>query len=305
MALRKKPKIKRSSSDQITPPEGVPINLKIAGFGVRLGAQIIDIIITVIAAIAAILFVAFVLNSFSHSVTAIMMLILFLIRVPYYIFTELLWNGQTLGKRLLKIKVVSHDGGALTVHALVTRNIMKEAEVFLPGTLVLTLDATEPVYSLIALGWIAMCVAVPLFNHHRRRLGDFLAGTHVIHLPEQLLLKDLAIQGQIIAREEAEFRFLPHQLDHYGVFELQTLETFLRQNESVNSQTAYALRAEAASAIVDKVRRKIGYADPVLQKDQLRFLRAFYSAQRQHLEQRQILGDRRTDKFHAREKEKA
>ena len=299
MALWNRGRKSKTSLNQLTPPEGVPIRLIVAGFGVRLGAQIVDVIFTTITAICIVLFLVFLGFSSPATMVAVVSLCFFMTRVPYYIISELIWNGQTLGKRFLKIKVVAHDGGSLTVHALVTRNILKEAEVFLPGTLILSLNASQPIYSGIALLWVTVAIAIPLLNKYRRRLGDFLAGTHVVHLPEHLLLKDLAIEGQIIANQEQEFRFQSNQLDYYGVFELQTLETFLRQNENVNSHSAFERRAVAASAIVERIRKKIGYADPIRPQNQFRFLRAFYSAQRQHLEQRQILGDRRSDKFHS------
>ena len=65
---------------------------------------------------------------------------------------------------------------------------MKEAEIFLPGTLVLTLDATTTLPSILSLLWILGVLAVPLFNRRRQRLGDIIAGTYVIHLPKPILL---------------------------------------------------------------------------------------------------------------------
>ena len=56
-----------------------------------------------------------------------------------------------------------------------------------------------------------------------------MAGTHVVHLPEPILLKDLASDKLVpVSAKSKGFTFLPHQLDHYGAFELQTLETLLR-----------------------------------------------------------------------------
>ncbi|MEJ6393564.1 RDD family protein [Gymnodinialimonas sp. 2305UL16-5] len=292
---RKRTRTSRSDPSQLVPPEGVPVHLKIAGVGVRMAAQITDILITGCAALAVV-FLAVFLNAVSMiGFLAIASFAFFLIRIPYYVLFELMWNGQTLGKRIMKIKVVSHDGGTLTTHAIVLRNLMKEAEIFLPITLLLSLDASSPIGSLIGTMWVLMTLAIPLGNRYRRRLGDFLAGTHVVHLPQPILLKDLASGRAPAAVDGTEFSFLPYQLDHYGAFELQTLERVLRVEGNVDQ----VRHNETLSAIVEKIRQKIGYADAVTPNNRTAFLKAFYAAQRAHLEQRQLFGDRRVDKHHA------
>lgn len=289
----------RPSPDTILSPEGVPLTLPVAGIGVRLAAQIADILITIIASICLLILLALMNLTQPQTLLAIGAMLFFGTRVPYYIATELAWNGQTLGKRMMKIKVVSHDGRSLSTHAIVLRNLMKEAEIFLPATLVLTLDATAPMASLLAFAWVVMAFLIPLFNPHRQRLGDLLAGTHVIHLPQPVLLKDLAQEVPLVRSDSPKFIFLAHQLDHYGAFELQTLEGLLRASDRNTSPEAYKSQGEVMASIIDKIRRKIGYADPVSRADQPAFLQAFYTAQRAHLEQRQLFGDRRANKHHA------
>ncbi|GHC46944.1 hypothetical protein GCM10007315_05930 [Gemmobacter tilapiae] len=299
--FRRNPSQEMPSPDLVLPPEGVPIRLKVAGVGVRMAAQLTDILITFIAAICLLIVLGFLRLTSPDTLFAIGALLFFLLRVPYYILAELLWNGQTLGKRLMKIKVVAHDGGSLTTHAVVLRNLMKEAEIFLPGTLVLMLDSASPVSSFMALAWVAMALAIPLLSRWRQRLGDLLAGTHVIHLPQPILMPDLARADPVLHRADAPgFIFLAHQLDHYGAFELQTLEGLLRAPSTAMTGANYVNHRATVGAIIEKIRRKIHYADPVPVADQDAFLRAFYSAQRAHLEQRQLFGERRADKHHAR-----
>ena len=296
--LRRRRKKDRPSPDILMPPEGVALTLPVAGVGVRLAAQITDVIMTVLASgCLLILLAAFDLTS-PRTIFAIGALLFFFIRVPYYVIAELGWNGQTLGKRFMKIKVVSHDGGPLTAHALVLRNLMKEAEIFLPATLLLTLDVATPIESIASLAWITMGLMVPILNRYRRRLGDIMAGTHVIHLPVPILLKDLAAGTPVVGEDRKKIVFLSHQLDHYGAFELQTLETLLRA-DNTPSPGALERRNATIEVIVEKIRRKIGYADPVPPADRQRFLQAFYNAQREHLEQRQLFGDRRENKHYA------
>ena len=293
---------RRKAASQVIPPEGVPLNLPIASLGTRFGAQITDILITGGAAIAILILLGLLELVPPHVLMALGSLLFFFIRIPYYALSELAWNGQTLGKRMMKIKVVAHDGGSLTTHALVVRNLMKEAEIFLPGTLLLSLDQAAPIASWISLAWVVMAIMIPLSNPHRMRLGDMLAGTHVVQLPVPILLKDLALEApQPKSADGNGFTFLPHQLDHYGRFELQTLEKLLRAQDESMSRSSLAVHAEAVASVVARIRRKIGYADVVEPTEAVAFLQAFYNAQRAHLEQKQLFGERRADKFHASE----
>jgi uncharacterized RDD family membrane protein YckC len=299
MRLPRRQKKDRPSPDTILSPEGVPLTLQVAGIGVRMAAQITDILITVLAAGGILILLALLNLASPQTLFGIGAMLFFVTRIPYYVLTELAWNGQTLGKRLMKIKVISHDGRSLSTHAVVLRNLMKEAEIFLPATLLLTLDQASPIGSLISLAWVVMAFMIPLLSRHRQRLGDIMAGTHVIHLPQPVLLKDLARETPVLRDEGRKLVFLTHQLDHYGAFELQTLEGLLRVDASRLQGAAYTKHRETVAAIIEKIRRKIGYADPVPPQDHEAFLRAFYTAQRAHLEQRQLFGDRRADKHHA------
>jgi uncharacterized RDD family membrane protein YckC len=91
--------------------------------------------------------------------TALLILLLFVIFYAYYFFFEWLWDGQTPGKRLLKLRVMQADGMPITYwHALV-RNILRIAD-FLP-------------FFYGAGGLIA------LLSSDNRRIGDLVAGTIV------------------------------------------------------------------------------------------------------------------------------
>jgi uncharacterized RDD family membrane protein YckC len=296
--FKRRPKPLRPGFDEVLPPEGVPLYFEIATFGVRFGAQLIDILITSIAALALLFFFASIGLSEPGYMMAIASMLFFLIRIPYYVVTELLWNGQTLGKRMVKIKVIAANSGSLTAQSLVVRNLMKEAEIFLPGTLLLTLDTSTPIWTLISLAWITGVIAVPLINKRSKRLGDIIAGTFVIHLPKPILLRDLALQSSPKDTTQAKFTFLAHQLDHYGAFELQTLEDLLRADASVYNTATAKRRKQTIDAVVKQVRKKIDFADKVQISENMDFLRAFYNAQRAYLEQRQLFGDKRANKKH-------
>lgn len=288
----------RPAMDRLLPPEGVPLYFRVAGVSVRAAAQFADLLITGIGAVALFLLTLTTNIVSPETIIAIAAMLFFFIRIPYYAASELIWNGQTIGKRLMKIKVVAADGQSLTTQSLIVRNLMKEAEIFLPGTLVLTLDAETALPSILSLLWVIGVLAVPLFNRRRQRLGDLIAGTYVIHLPKPILLPDMSKAIRPPAAVQPKFQFLTHQLEHYGAFELQTLEGVLRGANRSKTPDAYKRQQETMAAIVTQVRRKIDYADAVRPEDHHAFLEAFYKAQRAFLEQRQLFGDKRKDKHH-------
>ena len=224
----------------------------------------------------------------------------FIIRVPYYVMAELAWNGQTLGKRLMKIKVVSHDGKSLSTHALVLRNLMKEAEIFLPATLLLTLDGGGP-GGLGSGAGLDYCRAdgatfQPLSPAAGRSDGGHPCDPPACAHPFEKIWPNPSAAK---VSEKDGFVFLSHQLDHYGSFELQTLETLLRAQDERRAPGTARNQGNTIEAVVEKIRQKIGYANKVTASERLDFLRAFYNAQREHLEQRQLFGERRKDKHYA------
>lgn len=268
-----------------TPPEGVPISFELASMGARFGAQFLDLMITCIGLFLLLWLVVWLNLLPDTALGAMFALLIFFVRVPYYILSELIWNGRTLGKRIVKIRVISANGRRLTPHQITARNLLKEVEVFTPATMMLT-TGSDWISVLLLLAWITFVITVPLFNRKRQRVGDMIAGTIVVEQPRFVLLPDLA------AAPTARFDFLPAHLDFYGRHELQTLESILRDpSKSVIYQTE-------VSRVTQAIITKIGFAERVLPNEQLAFLTAFYRAQREHLESRQLFGDKREDKFH-------
>lgn len=278
------------------PPEGVVLNFQVAGLGARFGAQFLDLFLTTILIFGIMILLAVTEVASWEFLSALGALLFFFIRAPYYILAEILWNGQTLGKRISKLRVVSADGRTLRPYSIAVRNLMKEMEVFVPGTALFAIAGLSFFEAIILLVWIAVLLAVPLTNRKRQRLGDMIAGTYVIYQPKAVLMPDMATVAAATA--EDRFTFLPHQLDHYGAFELQTLEKVLQTDDRRYSHAMRDRHRRNVAAIVEKIRSKIEYTDPIQPADRMAFLQAFYRAQRQYLETRQLFGDAREDKFH-------
>jgi uncharacterized RDD family membrane protein YckC len=95
---------------------------------------------------------------------AILIIVLFLIFSGYFIFFEWLWNGQTPGKRLMKLRVIREDGRPITLWEAIARNLLRIFDA-VPGFVL-------PVYSI---GLISI-----FLSNRDQRVGDMFAGTVVV-----------------------------------------------------------------------------------------------------------------------------
>ncbi len=95
---------------------------------------------------------------------AILIIVLFLIFTGYFIIFEWLWNGQTPGKRWLKLRVIREDGRPLTLWEAIARNLLRICDA-VPGFIL-------PVYS--------VGLIVIFLSGRDQRVGDIFAGTVVV-----------------------------------------------------------------------------------------------------------------------------
>ena len=264
-------------------PEGVDLSLKLADAGQRFSAFMIDLLIMLAILIAGTLLV--VLGAFSTgslgAAAVIWLLGAFFLRNGYFIIMEMGPRAATFGKRICRLRVVARNGGRLTADAVIARNLMREIEFYLPLSFLgyrAAEGSAEVWMGLIGFGWACIFLFFPLFNRDRLRVGDLLAGTWVVRAPKRTLGLEL-----VAAREGGgSSLFTQEQLDAYGAFELQTLETVLRSGSE-----------DARDAVAATIRNKIG--SPPFETNE-EFLRAYYEALRAHLERKLLFGRRRRDK---------
>ena len=145
-------------------PESVALGYDVAGVGSRFLAAIIDTVLQALVIFAA--WIASAVGGASlgdralYAALAIGTLIIAVVLLGYFIFFELIWNGQSPGKRAIGLRVILTSGYPVTPLAVVIRNVLRLVD-WLP--------------SLYAVGVVTM-----IANRRSRRLGDLVAGTLVI-----------------------------------------------------------------------------------------------------------------------------
>lgn len=162
----------------IETPERVPLAFALASIGNRFLAVAIDhfiqyfVIFVVAWALLSISGIGSVeaiensevLREMPKWTIALMIVVLFLIFAGYFVFFEWLWNGQTPGKRLLKLRVIREDGRPVTLWEALARNLLRIFDA-VPGFVL-------PVYSV---GLITI-----FLSSRDQRVGDMFAGTVVV-----------------------------------------------------------------------------------------------------------------------------
>ncbi len=280
--------ISRTKRDIIS-PEGIVLEVDIARHGERIVAFSLDFLFWMLATVfLVVILLALLAGGVRTPIASTIILFLsFLLRNLYFIYFELTMQGLTPGKRIVGLRVIDRNGGPLLPMAIVARNLTREIEVFLPLGLYFSLPALgtgSPFWlSLSYFGWIVLVSALPFFNKDHLRAGDLIAGTMVISVPQRVLLDDLVVSSKL-------YTFSRNQLAAYGAFELQVLEELLRRPWSEETNNIQ-------HDVCQRIRQKINWQDEVQSVDTLRFLQAFYSAQRAHLERDQLFGKFRADKF--------
>jgi uncharacterized RDD family membrane protein YckC len=155
-------------------PEQIELAYDVAGIGSRFLAAIIDSALIVLAEVALFLAIAQVTSilQFAESVwLAIGATLGFVILWGYYIAFELTWNGQSPGKRLIGLRVVTEGGRPMTVLGSIIRNLIRIID-FLP--------------LFYGIGVITMFI-----DERARRLGDLAAGTLVVRERADVTLESL------------------------------------------------------------------------------------------------------------------
>ncbi len=170
----------------IRTPEGIIFSLQLAGPVTRFMGWAIDL--AVISVISSMLNIILgIIGIISRDIAmAVGILTYFVVSIGYGIATEWYWQGQTLGKRLLKLRVMDEHGLRLQFSQIVIRNLLRFVD-------------SLPLFYMV--GGLAC-----LISRRAQRLGDFAANTVVVWNPS-VSKPDL---DQLFEGKYNSFREYPH-----------------------------------------------------------------------------------------------
>jgi uncharacterized RDD family membrane protein YckC len=140
--------------------DNIRLDLPVAGVGSRVLAALLDYLVMGAVGFGWFILWALLFAPQGPWAIALLFIVFFLLEWGYFAGQEILMGGRTLGKKVLKLRVLTAEGGTPGPGALLARNLVRTLDVFF-GIPLLALDPLS------------------------RRLGDRLAGTIVVHERER------------------------------------------------------------------------------------------------------------------------
>lgn len=163
----------------INTTQNVNINFTAASVGDRIFAQLLDILVMIAYVVVIVFFLD--ITGLTTTIEAMdnwsIMAVYGIIYSPimfYTIVQESLWEGQTIGKRIMKTKVIKLDGYQAGFGDYLVRWLFRLVEVFIGNGII---------------GLIAI-----IASQKNQRLGDMAAGTAVITLKNKVNINHTIIQ---------------------------------------------------------------------------------------------------------------
>src|SRR6185436_8343163 len=115
----------RTNTLLIKTPEGVVFSQTLAGPVTRFLAWMIDFMCASVLLIALNLIVAFTSIVSPELGSALSIIFYFVVSIGYALTLEWLWRGQTVGKRMLRLRVVDAQGLRLQFSQVAIRNLLR------------------------------------------------------------------------------------------------------------------------------------------------------------------------------------
>ena len=224
-----------SPSDKLTidTPEQIPLEFPLAGIGSRFLAVALDSLIQFFAWLVLILLFTWFEPDLARIwpkapvwAFAIVVIIGFLIFSGYFAVFETVWNGQTPGKRAVRIRVIKDSGRPISVYEAIIRNVIR------------IIDEIPGFYGL---GIISIFV-----SSRNKRLGDFAAGTVVVH--------ETALTELQPAWEAAKTNLAAaYSVGQLSLADLELIEAFLQRRYDLQPE----VRGRSAEQIAARMRQKL------------------------------------------------
>jgi uncharacterized RDD family membrane protein YckC len=225
----------------IETPEQIALEFPLAGVGSRFLALAIDMLLQVAIGLLVLAVVGGAWSFLQPRAggawfLAVVVIAAFLLFYGYFAGFEAFWHGQTPGKRMIGLRVLSVTGRPARIDEAILRNLLR------------VIDQLPGVY---AIGIVTMLVSA-----RNQRLGDLAAGTVVVHE------KALAAPVMTVARPATAVAWSGAGLTEA---ELLLVETFLQRRHEIDP----GIRETHAHAIAERLRARLGAATPPLEPEAL------------------------------------
>lgn len=173
---------------------------------------------------------------------AIFFVIASIIFSGYFVIFEWVFNGQTPGKRLLRLRVIREDGRPITFWEALVRNILRMVDSF-PGIVI-------PIYSV---GLIAV-----FLSGRDQRVGDLFAGTVVVReTAEEAPTFDETFKEEIsdsaMRRVQTPTVFTA-DVTRLTEYEMEVVESFLRRRWDLEERQRLWMAWRVALPLMYKLR---------------------------------------------------
>src|ERR671927_492799 len=232
----------------IETPERVPLHFALASIGNRFLACAFDHFLQMLA-IAVVSLIVIWWAGFSEVsrwardapkwVIALRVVAVFLIWSSYFVLFEWAWNGQTPGKRWLKLRVIREDGRPVTFWEAAARNLVRIFDM-------------EP-FPFYSVGLVSVFV-----SSRDQRVGDMVAGTVVVREREaQAPTFDQVFSAPTSdAALRRSFKPVPFTANVLALTEgeIEVVEAFLRRRWDVDESARQWMAWRVATPLLGKLR---------------------------------------------------
>lgn len=204
--------------------QNVLLNWKKAGIGERFLAITIDF-----AILGGLSFlIAIYINESTLGTLSVSLLFFF-----YFMVMEIFNHGQTLGKNIMKIRVVNINGEKAGLFQYIIRNLIR------------------PVDYLFGVGLISM-----IATENDQRLGDLAAGTLVIKLEKEVTYEETVHE---VITEDYHPVFKKHQLEKLTPQNIELIKTTLKDGMKKRRYHAVSLIYEKVTDIMEIEQSKLNH----------------------------------------------
>lgn len=233
----------------IETPENIAFGYQIAGIGSRFLATLLDTILVGLLQLVVILVMVLIMRAYDGSifadqlsawVIAIFGLLTSLFYWGYYVFFEMLWNGQSPGKRWVGLRVIRSNGTPITLAESLIRNLARLVD-FLPAA--------------YGVGIITMFI-----DKQSRRLGDLAAGTLVVQDRAPITIQELSVNRTVHLRPWANISLDGFPIERLTNNDLSLIEDFLLRRDQLTHREALAIK------ILNTLYQRLGLPLPTISR---------------------------------------